>query len=120
MTESSDDTRRAGSVGSWDADAAQALSCLADPTRLQILLALTGREVNVAALCRLVGRMQPSISHHLSILRRTGIVTARKQGKAVYYSLAAPSGDAVLTVEYRSVSVSLASTATRDERQRTT
>ena len=120
MSEPSGNNPRAGSVGPWEADAAEILSYLAEPTRLQILLALADGEVHVGDLCQRVARAQPSISHHLSILRRTGIVTTRKQGKLVYYSLASPPGDALIKVDHRRVNVSVKRTATAPEDDLTT
>ena len=59
-----------------------------DPLRLRLLLLLRGREVCV---CHLVGALvvpQPTVSRHLAVLRRTGLVRCRKEGLWCYYALA--------------------------------
>jgi len=59
---------------------------LADKSRLKILLALaqTG-EMHVSALCEMLGQSQPAVSHHLTLLRMTGLVGYRRDGKHNYY-----------------------------------
>jgi DNA-binding transcriptional ArsR family regulator len=59
-----------------------------DTTRLQILLMLSEAERNVGELCEALGGMsQPSVSHHLALMRHGGLVEARRDGKFSYYSL---------------------------------
>lgn len=58
------------------------------PKRLEILNLLRDKELSVGELGRLSGLRQANLSQHLSILREKGIVNARKDGAAVYYSLA--------------------------------
>jgi DNA-binding transcriptional ArsR family regulator len=58
-----------------------------DATRLQIILALVDGERHVGALCEELGQTQPSVSHHLALLRHGGIVNVRRQGKNNFYSL---------------------------------
>jgi len=60
---------------------------LGDATRLRIVLALMEGEQNVSALWRSLRKPQPTVSHHLGILRMGGFVRARRRGKEVYYSL---------------------------------
>src|SRR6516165_4327712 len=48
---------------------------LADESRLKILLALAEEgEMHVSALCQLLNQTQPAVSHHLTLLRMTGLV----------------------------------------------
>jgi len=62
---------------------------LADEHRLKIVLALSqDGEVNVTALCRVVGQSQPAVSHHLTLMRMVGLVGFRRDGKHNYYYLA--------------------------------
>jgi ArsR family transcriptional regulator len=62
---------------------------LADEHRLKIVLALAqDGEMNVTALCRLVGQSQPAVSHHLTLMRLIGLVGFRRDGKHNYYYLA--------------------------------
>ena len=67
------------------ADRAQALS---DPTRLMVSVALReGSELCVCDLAWISGRAQNLVSHHLRILRSHGLVSGRRDGKMVMYSL---------------------------------
>jgi ArsR family transcriptional regulator len=64
----------------------QVFKLLADESRLRILLALSqAGEMHVSALCGLLGQSQPAISHHLTLLRMTGMVGYRRSGKHNYY-----------------------------------
>lgn len=64
------------------------LQAAADPTRLAILRQLAaGDEVcacNFSACCEVA---QPTVSHHLKVLREAGWVTAERRGTWVYYRL---------------------------------
>ena len=60
---------------------------LADPTRLR-LLSLIATAGEACAACDLVeplGVSQPTVSHHLKVLREAGLVESRKEGRWVYY-----------------------------------
>jgi DNA-binding transcriptional ArsR family regulator len=74
----SDDVRRA----------ADALRMLADPTRLNILWALMQGETSVACLADLAGTSPTAVSQHLSKLRLAGLVSNRREGTFVIYTLA--------------------------------
>lgn len=67
------------------------LKCLADETRLQILMTLEGGERCVCEIFRELGKEQSLISHHLKTLRKSGIVKYRREGKKIMYRLADPS-----------------------------
>jgi ArsR family transcriptional regulator len=59
---------------------------LADKSRLKILLALAEQgEMHVSALCEMLGQSQPAVSHHLTLLRMTGLVGYRRDGKHNFY-----------------------------------
>ncbi len=61
---------------------------LADKSRLKILLALSqDEEMHVSALCEMLGQSQPAVSHHLTLMRMTGLVGFRRDGKHNYYHL---------------------------------
>jgi ArsR family transcriptional regulator len=61
---------------------------MADKSRLKILLALAQEgELHVTALCDLLGQSQPAVSHHLTLMRMTGLVGFRRDGKHNYYHL---------------------------------
>jgi ArsR family transcriptional regulator, lead/cadmium/zinc/bismuth-responsive transcriptional repressor len=60
----------------------------ADPTRLTVALALLeGRELCVCDLAWIVERARNLVSHHLRVLRATGLVDYRRDGKMALYSL---------------------------------
>ena len=60
---------------------------LADDTRQQILVMLQEKEMSVSDIVDAFTISQPTISHHLSILKQFGLVTNRKEGKQVFYAL---------------------------------
>jgi ArsR family transcriptional regulator len=59
-----------------------------DPIRLRILCLLTGAEMCVGDLVKVLQVPQPTASRHLSYLRRAGLVKTRKNGLWVHYRLA--------------------------------
>lgn len=64
----------------------QVFKQLSDESRLKILLALAeGGEMHVSALCEHLKQSQPAVSHHLTLLRMTGLVCFRRHGKHSYY-----------------------------------
>ena len=68
-------------------DLAQLLSLLADRTRMRILRILSAGERPVVALTAELRLPQPTVSHHLAWLKTLDLVTARRQGKHIYYAL---------------------------------
>lgn len=70
--------------------AAVRFKALSDPTRLQILsmLAASGTELCACDIESAFDLSQPTISHHLKLLRAAGFVLADKRGLWVFYSLA--------------------------------
>jgi DNA-binding transcriptional ArsR family regulator len=64
---------------------ARGFALLADPTRLGILKILSAGPKNVTALCTSLGLKQPTISHHLGLLRMGRLVVGTRQGKSVVY-----------------------------------
>jgi DNA-binding transcriptional ArsR family regulator len=63
------------------------LKHVSDPTRLQVILLLSGGEQHVGSLCEQLGQSQPAVSHHLALLRHGGVISPRRQGKNNFYSL---------------------------------
>ena len=61
---------------------------LCDPTRLRILWLLAHCEACVLNVAVAVGMSTSAVSHHLRILRQTGLIVNRRAGKEVYYKLA--------------------------------
>lgn len=83
-----------------DGGCATKLKALADPTRLAVVEALMDGPRHVGDLAGLLDVEQSLLSHHLRVLRDMGLLEARRDGKAVLYSLApgvegaAPAGAA--------------------------
>jgi DNA-binding transcriptional ArsR family regulator len=68
--------------------AAERARALSNPTRLMLAAALReGGELCVCDLAWISGRAQNLVSHHLRLLRSHGLVTSRRDGKLVMYSL---------------------------------
>lgn len=76
---------------------ARRFAALADPVRLRLLnlVATSGGGVCVCDLVEPVGKSQPTVSHHLKILRDAGLVTSEKRGVNVWYA-AVPAALAAL------------------------
>src|SRR5262245_33225952 len=78
------------SVGATDQDLDQLTSLfrlLSDKTRLNILFLLSEGEKNVTSLCEELKLPQPTVSHHLGLLRMSNVIGNRRHGKQVFYSL---------------------------------
>jgi DNA-binding transcriptional ArsR family regulator len=67
------------------------LRTLGQPERLKILLAIGQQEACVCHLEAALGSRQAYISQHLMALRQAGLVTARRDGRNIYYRLEDPS-----------------------------
>lgn len=68
-------------------DLSELFKMFGDSTRIRILTALTGGEMCVLHLAEHLGMGQSAVSHQLRILRTSGLVRPRRQGKTIYYSL---------------------------------
>jgi DNA-binding transcriptional ArsR family regulator len=72
---------------------------LCEPTRTQIVRVLSTGPLTVSELAAILNRSKSATSQHLRVLRDGGIVTNRRRGRSVIYSLvAAPMVDAALQV----------------------
>lgn len=60
---------------------------LADETRQKIMALCCCTEMGVSELVEKTGVAQPTVSHHLKILKDAGLVKSRREGKEIYYSL---------------------------------
>lgn len=72
------------------AELAGVLACLADPTRLRLYDLV--RRAGAAGICSCdltepLDRSQPTVSHHLKVLREAGLVTSRRDGTWIWYSV---------------------------------
>jgi DNA-binding transcriptional ArsR family regulator len=74
---------------------------LGHPARIRVLELLSEREHAVAELLPEVGVEATSLSQQLAVLRKAGLVVARKDGSSVYYSLTSPRVAELLTVARR-------------------
>ena len=68
-------------------DCVEFCKALADDTRQRILEILLEGEKCVGDIVDAFAMSQPTISHHLSVLRQFGLVTSRKEGQQVFYAI---------------------------------
>jgi len=69
---------------------AELCKSLSEPKRLHIVQELRDGERTVNEISEILGIKQSNASQHLAILRKTGIISPRKEGSTVYYSLVNP------------------------------
>ncbi len=60
---------------------------LNDPTRRKILELLKSKDMNAGEIAAAFDISKPSISHHLDILKRADLITSRKKGQFIFFSL---------------------------------
>lgn len=60
----------------------------ADPTRLSILETMKNGERSVGTIAKMTEQSQSNVSNHLSCLRECGLVTSRRNGRRIMYSIA--------------------------------
>lgn len=82
------------------ADVAGMLKVMANSHRLCILCELNGGERSVSALEEIVGVSQSALSQHLAKLRESGVVTTRRDGQTIYYSLSDARVETLMSVLY--------------------
>src|SRR5947199_1510515 len=75
------------SLGEHLAVSRDLLIALADPMRQDLVQLLARAELNVSDIAERVTLSRPTVSHHLNLLRRAGLVRVRKQGREMYYRL---------------------------------
>ena len=92
-----DPARLRGAAG----QAVGALKLLANEDRLLLLCQLSQGELCVSDLEEELGIRQPTLSQQLGVLRTEGVVTTRRQGKNIFYSVADAAVLEILTVLYR-------------------
>jgi DNA-binding transcriptional ArsR family regulator len=69
-------------------EASEFLKALAAPARLRILCTLSAGEYSVTAIADALGAPQPTVSRHLTMLKKDGIVASRSVGTTRFYRLA--------------------------------
>jgi DNA-binding transcriptional ArsR family regulator len=77
-------------------EASKFLKALAHESRLLVLCILAEGEMSVTELEQMLGERQSTVSQQLARLRLEGLVTTRRDGKAIYYSLASEDVRTVL------------------------
>lgn len=87
-------------------DLTLAAKAFADPTRVRVLAALRPGELCVCELADSLTVTQSTLSTHLRVIRDAGLVSARKQGKWMYYAIAPGAGRLVaMLFDYFAVSL---------------
>jgi len=104
-------------IDNWHGDSeavgemADLMRLLSDPTRIRVLGLLQPGEMNVTSLCGELGLAQPTVSHHLGLLRTASLVKTRRDGKQIFYSLnpeyLATRDDSTLALSYGHVTMKL-------------
>lgn len=69
------------------AHVAELFRAFSDSSRVRILSVIIEQEMNVSQLAEIIGVSESAISHHLRGLRQMQLVTARRNGKEVFYSV---------------------------------
>lgn len=77
------------------------LRALANENRLMILCMLADGEKSVGELEHLLDLRQPTVSQQLARLRGDGLVSTRRDGKAIYYSLDSTRARELIELLYR-------------------
>lgn len=90
---------------------AEFFKTLGHPARIRVLELLSEREHAVSEMLPEVGIEPAHLSQQLAVLRRAGLVTTRKEGSAVYYSLASSQVADLLAVARRILTTVLAGQA---------
>ncbi|WP_341906349.1 metalloregulator ArsR/SmtB family transcription factor [Polaromonas sp. YR568] len=83
------------------AQAVSALKVLANEDRLLLLCQLSQGELCVSEMEEILGIRQPTLSQQLSVLRKEGTVTTRREGKNIYYRVADAATLEILALLYR-------------------
>lgn len=90
---------RGGAIAEDDAvRLADALKVLADPARLRLLSLVASSATGEACACDLaepIGRSQPTVSHHLSLLVDAGFLTRERRGRWAWYRVVPAQLDAI-------------------------
>lgn len=81
--------------------ASELLKSLANRHRLLIVCQLIDGPRSVGELTGFLGIRDTTVSQHLALLRKDGIVTARRDGQTIFYSIASEPARDVLEVLYR-------------------
>ena len=81
--------------------ASELLKALSNRHRLLIVCQLIDGERSVGDLAEFLGLRDSTVSQHLALLRKDGLVSARRDAQTIYYSIASDPARAVLTALFR-------------------
>ena len=65
----------------------QTFQALTDPNRQRVLDLLKKKEMSVSEIAVYLNITLPTLSHHLDILKRAGLVSSRREGQQIFYNL---------------------------------
>ena len=82
-------------------EASALLKALANRHRLIIVCQLTEQERSVGELAALLKIRDSTVSQHLALLRKDGLVTARRDGQTIWYSIGSPQARELVRTLYR-------------------
>lgn len=82
------------------ARACDLLKAMANPARLMVLCQIASGEKSVGELEEAVGLSQSGLSQHLAVLRNKNLVTTRRDGQTIFYSLSSQEAAAVMSTLY--------------------
>jgi len=94
---------RAADMAKLEANALRAsalLKAMANPARLMVLCQIAQGEKSVGELEEAVGLSQSALSQHLAVLRARHVVTARREGQTIFYSLTSPEASSLMSALY--------------------
>lgn len=94
---------RAADMAKLEANALRAsilLKAMANPIRLLVLCQIAQGERSVGELEEAVGLSQSALSQHLAVLRKRHVVTARRDGQTIFYSLTSSEAVSVMGTLY--------------------
>ncbi|QYF93264.1 metalloregulator ArsR/SmtB family transcription factor [Massilia sp. PAMC28688] len=81
--------------------ACRLMKVLSNPDRLLLLCQMTQGELSVGALEAATGIRQPTLSQQLTVLREEQLVSSRREGKQIFYTIANPEAMSVLQLLYQ-------------------
>ncbi len=82
-------------------EASALLKALAHRHRLIIICQLTEKERSVGELAELLDVRDSTVSQHLALLRKDGLVTTRRDGQTIWYSIGSPQAREIVRTLYR-------------------
>lgn len=82
-------------------EVAATLTAMANPKRLLVMCTLLGGEKSVGELARIVNLTPPALSQHLGKMRALRLVSTRRDGQTIHYSLASTEVRELLETLYR-------------------